>query len=140
MSPPTTVVPKFRPEALPVPQGAGLTHRGRVRSANEDAILADPSGALWAVADGMGGHEGGAIAADIVVDSLAAIRDGDQPAEALEDAIEAANVRVRAAARQRGARTMGATVVALYIVQALRMWPGRATAGPIWCAGGGCGW
>jgi protein phosphatase len=101
-----------------------------VRSANEDAILADPSGALWAVADGMGGHEGGAMAADIVVDSLAAIRDGDPPAEALEDAIEAANAAVRAAARQRGAGTMGATVVALYVVQGIAhvAWAGDSRA------------
>lgn len=130
MSPPTTVVPKFRPDVMPVPRGVGLTHRGRVRSANEDAILADPSGALWAVADGMGGHEGGAAAADLVVDSLAAIRDGDLPAEALEEAIEAANAAVRAAARARGARTMGATVVALYIVHGIAhvAWAGDSRA------------
>jgi protein phosphatase len=67
------------------------------------------------VADGMGGHEGGAMAADLVVDSLAAIRDDASPAEALEAAIETANARVREAAAARGARTMGATVVALFI-------------------------
>ena len=100
---------------MPVPKGHALTHRGCVRAANEDAILADPSGILWAVADGMGGHEGGAIAADLVVDSLAAIRDDAPPAEALEAAIETANARVREAAAARGARTMGATVVALFI-------------------------
>ena len=95
--------------------GHALTHRGRVRAANEDAILADPSGILWAVADGMGGHEGGAVAADLVVESLAAIRDDADPAEALETAIEQANARVRLVARERGANTMGATVVALFI-------------------------
>lgn len=120
----------LRYDALPVPRGAGLTHRGRVRAANEDAILADPSGALWAVADGMGGHEGGALAADIVVDTLAEIADDAQPAEALEDAIETANRAVRAAARQRGARVMGATVVALYISQGVAhvAWAGDSRA------------
>jgi serine/threonine protein phosphatase PrpC len=115
MNQPTTVVPKPWTPAMPVPKGHALTHRGCVRAANEDAILADPAGILWAVADGMGGHEGGAMAADLVVDSLAAIRDDAAPAEALEDAIEVANSRVRAAAREMGARTMGATVVALFI-------------------------
>ncbi len=115
MNQPTTVVPKPWTPAMPVPKGHALTHRGCVRAANEDAILADPAGILWAVADGMGGHEGGAMAADLVVDSLAAIRDDAAPAEALEDAIEVANTRVRAAAREMGARTMGATVVALFI-------------------------
>jgi len=115
MNQPTTVVPKPWNSVMPVPKGHALTHRGMIRPANEDAILADPAGILWAVADGMGGHEGGAMAADLVVDSLAAIRDDAPPAEALEEAIETANTRVRIAARERGARTMGATVVALFI-------------------------
>lgn len=115
MNQPTTVVPKPWNTAMPLPKGHALTHRGCVRPANEDAILADPAGILWAVADGMGGHEGGAMAADLVVDSLAAIRDDAAPAEALEAAIETANARVREAAAARGARTMGATVVALFI-------------------------
>lgn len=115
MNQPTTVVPRPGSSKMPVPMGYGLTHRGCVRPANEDAILADPAGILWAVADGMGGHEGGAMAADLVVDTLAAIRDDASPAEALEDAIEVANRRVREAAAARGARTMGATVVALFI-------------------------
>jgi protein phosphatase len=107
-----------------------MTHRGCVRVQNEDAILADPSGALWAVADGMGGHEGGALAADIVVDQLATIRNDHEPAEALEDAIESANARVREAARQRGAHTMGATVVALFIAQGIAhvAWAGDSRA------------
>jgi len=115
MMQPTTILPRPGAGPLPMPKGAGLTHRGRVRTQNEDAILADPSHVLWAVADGMGGHEGGAMAADLVVDSLAAIRDDAPPAEALEAAIETANARVREAAAARGARTMGATVVALFI-------------------------
>ena len=130
MNQPTTVVPKPWLGALPVPRGCALTHRGCVRAANEDAILADPSGILWAVADGMGGHEGGAVAADLVVDSLAAITDEAQPAEALEDAIETANARVRAAAAARGARTMGATVVALFISHGIAhvAWAGDSRA------------
>jgi protein phosphatase len=115
MNQPTTVMPRPGTGPIPVPKGSGITHRGRVRSVNEDAILADPSGALWAVADGMGGHEGGAIASDIVVDTLATIADDADPPEALEDAIERANAAVRAAARSRGMHTMGATVVALFI-------------------------
>ncbi|MBK6467956.1 MAG: serine/threonine-protein phosphatase [Rhodobacter sp.] len=130
MNQPTTVVPRPGRGALPIARGHALTHRGCIRPANEDAILADPSGILWAVADGMGGHEGGAIAADLVVDSLAAISDEASPAEALEDAIEAANARVRQAARQRGAQTMGATVVALFIAQGIAhvAWAGDSRA------------
>ena len=101
-----------------------------MRAANEDAILADPAGILWAVADGMGGHEGGAVAADLVVDTLATISDDALPAEALEDAIEQANTRVRAAAANLGARTMGATVVGLFISQGIAhvAWAGDSRA------------
>lgn len=44
------------------------THPGHRRSRNEDAAVAGPS--LFAVADGMGGHAAGDVAARIVVDHL----------------------------------------------------------------------
>lgn len=127
---PVTVMPRAGAGPLPLPKGAGLTHRGRVRAQNEDAILADPSGILWAVADGMGGHEGGADAADITIDALAAIADDADPPEALEEAIERANATVRIAARERGARVMGATVVALFIAHGVAhvAWAGDSRA------------
>jgi protein phosphatase len=130
MNQPTTIVPNLGRTAFPQPKGHALTHRGAVRTANEDAILADPAGILWAVADGMGGHEGGAIAADLVVDTLATIADDAPPAEALEDAIERANDRIRSAAGSLGARTMGATVVALFISQGIAhvAWAGDSRA------------
>ena len=50
-------------------QSAGLTDIGRVRTENEDAFLVDAP--LLAVADGMGGHAGGARAART---AIAAVR------------------------------------------------------------------
>ena len=49
---------------------AGRSHVGMVRSINEDACLVLPEVGLWAVADGMGGHEAGDIASQMIVDTL----------------------------------------------------------------------
>jgi len=104
--------------AFPTVRGAGLTHRGLIRERNEDSILTDPSGRLWAVADGMGGYGHGDVASDIVIDCLEQIEDEEEPATALAERLSEANTAVRRLAATPGLGQMGSTVVALIIDRA----------------------
>src|SRR2546423_15594809 len=49
------------------------THVGNVRQRNEDSYLARPEAGIWAVADGMGGHESGDLASHTVIAALQSI-------------------------------------------------------------------
>src|SRR3954468_3608997 len=51
-------------------ESVSRTHVGLRRKINEDSVFADPERGLWAVADGMGGHEAGEIASAMVTDAL----------------------------------------------------------------------
>lgn len=128
MSTPTTRVP-LSELRVPVPHGAGLTHRGAVRERNEDSILTDPTGTLWAVADGMGGYAHGDVASDIVIDALATVPDDADPVAAMAERLEAANDIVHQRARESGGM-MGATAVAVMIQRAVAhvVWAGDSRA------------
>ena len=56
--------------ALPVLQSHGVTEPGHFRSANEDCFAFNDDLQLMVVADGMGGHNAGEIAARLAVDSI----------------------------------------------------------------------
>lgn len=116
MTGPVTRQPPILPVSAPlVFRGSGLTHVGRVRESNEDAILTDPDGALWAVADGMGGYGNGEMAADIVIERIASLADDALAAPGLRMLIEDANRMILARSAERGISRMGATVVAAMI-------------------------
>lgn len=100
---------------------AALTDRGRVRPQNEDSVAAFPEFGVWAVADGMGGHEAGDVASRIIIEELASlgvpISAQDQRARILER-IDRAHQRILTHSRDRGLGGAGSTVAALLLYEA----------------------
>jgi serine/threonine protein phosphatase PrpC len=90
---------------------AGRTDIGKLRENNEDVILSNDHLAL--VADGMGGHPGGEIAANVVAGVVPNSFTG-QSVDELEAAIRAANWAIRdRAVAQPGLEGMGTTICAV---------------------------
>ncbi|GAA5533424.1 PP2C family serine/threonine-protein phosphatase [Deinococcus aluminii] len=108
----------MRAAATPPLASGILTDVGRQRRVNQDAALALdlPHGGLYAVADGMGGHAAGELAANLALDTLSQhYLDGrGPPAERLAEAVQAANLAVlrHAVGEYVG---MGTTLMALLV-------------------------
>ncbi|HWC11628.1 MAG TPA: Stp1/IreP family PP2C-type Ser/Thr phosphatase [Acidimicrobiales bacterium] len=98
-------------------RGGGATDVGRVRQINEDRFLARDDLGLYAVADGVGGHQAGEVASQMSVETLEQAF-LDPTTDGLVKAIQAANEAVwhlaQSAAEKRG---MGTTLTAVALVQ-----------------------
>ncbi len=110
------------------------TDVGKVRSENQDfgtlttpqeEAASQPGGRLLIVADGMGGHRGGATASRLATDTVKTQYLGsetDDPAAALQDALARANARVFAESQTNPElRGMGTTTSAL-VVRGTQAW------------------
>ena len=95
------------------------TDVGLRRKVNEDSILVRTERGLWAVADGMGGHEAGDVASGMVTEALhqLPVVYGLEPlVEAAIEELRRVNRQLIELARTGGhERTIGTTVVALAI-------------------------
>lgn len=98
-------------------EGAAHTDKGCVRAINEDNYSSRPELALWAVADGMGGHKyGDRASSDIVAELNSVVADADleKLMEQTARAIFSANAKIFEFGATEGTQS-GSTVVALLI-------------------------
>ncbi|AVO53041.1 PP2C family serine/threonine-protein phosphatase [Ectopseudomonas mendocina] len=112
-------------------RSAARTDTGKVRARNEDAFLALPEQGLWVVADGMGGHQNGALASRLIVEHLAELPEGsfDQRLAELRQCLHRLNHRLGQELTVTAERTdtvIGSTVVALLLEgeRAVCVWAG----------------
>jgi PPM family protein phosphatase len=93
----------------------GVTDQGRVRSNNEDCFTCAEDAQFCAVADGMGGHNAGEVAARIAVETIVAcLRECHGPTDTwpfgLDPALSEAGNRLRTAIYLANARILEASV------------------------------
>jgi serine/threonine protein phosphatase PrpC len=92
------------------------THVGKIRQANEDAAVALPDFGVWAVADGMGGHDNGQFASQTLTQDIGstglAVSAADQVAR-FKDRVMRANDTIRQAAEAQGGATIGTTLTSM---------------------------
>jgi serine/threonine protein phosphatase PrpC len=100
---------------MTVLRSGSATDVGRVRPVNQDMPLVRPN--LYAVADGMGGHVGGEVAARVAVETLDQAFDRTQSVSGLREAFSEANAAVWHESQVNAdLRGMGTTLTAVALV------------------------
>ena len=100
---------------MTVLRSGSATDVGRVRSVNQDLPLERPN--LYAVADGMGGHVGGEVAARVAVETLDRAFERVPTVDGLREAFSEANAAVwHESLANTDLRGMGTTLTAVALV------------------------
>lgn len=112
---------------------ASRTDVGLRRKVNEDSLLVRTERGLWAVADGMGGHEAGDVASSKVTESLLnlpIVYGLDNLVDCAVAALKKVNQELIALAGNDGQRTIGTTVAGLAVAdgQYRCFWAGDSRA------------
>jgi serine/threonine protein phosphatase PrpC len=103
---------------VPILTAAARTNVGMVRKVNEDSVLSAPELAIWAVADGVGGHQAGDFASQTLMAKLQGLPSAqviDEKVPAIRRVIEEHHEYLRDVAAERGGDTIATTIVALTI-------------------------
>ena len=95
----------------------GKTDVGKARKLNEDSMLVRSEAGMWVVADGMGGHEAGDVASQMVVNTLKEVPEGislEKYIDDIEDTLIGVNKKLIEIANQgEKPTTIGSTVVVM---------------------------
>jgi serine/threonine protein phosphatase PrpC len=112
----------------PLLRGAATTHTGVVRNVNQDRVLV-VDGRMYGVADGMGGHRAGEVAATIAVESIARlVNDAAANPAGFGRVIEQTNTEVfNQSVNHDELAGMGTTLTALVLVDDQPGTPARIT-------------
>jgi len=108
----------------------GITDVGKARKHNEDSMLDRSEIGLWVVADGMGGHDAGDVASQLIVSSLKKVHEGvtlNRYIDDIEDRLLKVNQQLIDKANESEKKaTIGSTVVAMlaYDKYCVYLWAG----------------
>lgn len=115
-------------------ESSALTHQGNVRDHNEDSCIDIGQRGIWVVADGMGGHDQGDYASQLIVERLKDFPDLDRPSK-IVDLLEARLIGVNSHLYNKSQegpepKVIGSTVVALAVFDrwCVVVWAGDSRA------------